>query len=382
LAFRQGVVGDDAADDLEQATEGDISFPEIDVGGDYTIDSAEDLSTKVPEDPDEAMAWLEQLAAEQGEPTDELITYSDETADDPFAELEEAIVDEDLELALTGLQDVAMPADEDEALIWLAELGGAGGTEFVESSVEELPENEIVIEEDDILEEVVADEIALESEALVEEEVASMATSLATAPEHEEDSQIPIVVSDEVEKIEDDQTSDMVFDQVAGEVEPGPSISSDIAEDDDLAWLDSLDEANVTGWLQSEEALLSDDSSAEIAPQVAPAEIIPELEIVSDQPPSILDELDLADQLGEHESSELSAAQIALKSGQLDEAKVAYSGLIDSGESLPYVISDLETAVAAYDDQLALKRLLGDAYARNGQLQKAIEVYRQALNNL
>ena len=146
--------------------------------------------------------------------------------------------------------------------------------------------------------------------------------------------------------------------------------------------MDSLDEANVTGWLQSEEALLTDDSPAEIAPQVAPAEIIPELDLASDQPPSILDELDLADQLGDHESSELSAAQRALKSGQLDEAKVAYSGLVDSGESLPYVISDLETAVAAYDDQPTLKRLLGDAYARNGQLQKAIEVYRQALNNL
>jgi tetratricopeptide (TPR) repeat protein len=56
--------------------------------------------------------------------------------------------------------------------------------------------------------------------------------------------------------------------------------------------------------------------------------------------------------------------------------------MVDSGESLPYVIADLEGAVETYPDQPGFMKLLGDAYSRNGQLQKAIEIYRLALNNL
>ena len=63
-------------------------------------------------------------------------------------------------------------------------------------------------------------------------------------------------------------------------------------------------------------------------------------------------------------------------------AHSAYSELIDSPEMLPFVISDLEIVAEATGNQPDFMKVLGDAYSRNGQLQKAIEVYRLALDNL
>jgi cytochrome c-type biogenesis protein CcmH/NrfG len=45
------------------------------------------------------------------------------------------------------------------------------------------------------------------------------------------------------------------------------------------------------------------------------------------------------------------------------------------------VITDLEMAAAAHD-QPVLLRLLGDAYMENGQLTRALESYRRALDLL
>jgi cytochrome c-type biogenesis protein CcmH/NrfG len=45
------------------------------------------------------------------------------------------------------------------------------------------------------------------------------------------------------------------------------------------------------------------------------------------------------------------------------------------------LIGDLETAVAGQRQPL-LQRVLGDAYMRNGQLQKALDTYRDALDRL
>ena len=51
-------------------------------------------------------------------------------------------------------------------------------------------------------------------------------------------------------------------------------------------------------------------------------------------------------------------------------------------ESLPYLIDDLETFYEERGPEPGLQRVLGDAYARNGQLQKALRVYREALDSL
>ena len=46
------------------------------------------------------------------------------------------------------------------------------------------------------------------------------------------------------------------------------------------------------------------------------------------------------------------------------------------------MIADLENAPEALQEQPAMLQLLGDAYNQNGQLQKALDAYRQALSLL
>ena len=66
----------------------------------------------------------------------------------------------------------------------------------------------------------------------------------------------------------------------------------------------------------------------------------------------------------------------------VEEGLVVYSALVEKGESLPFLIHDLETFYEDRGPEPSLQRVLGDAYARNGQLQKALKVYREALDNL
>jgi tetratricopeptide (TPR) repeat protein len=79
---------------------------------------------------------------------------------------------------------------------------------------------------------------------------------------------------------------------------------------------------------------------------------------------------------------QLESARSALEVGDYDDALDRYNALLNSGQGLSLLISDLETASTRYTNNAPLRRLLGDAYMRNGQLQKAIDTYRQALDQL
>jgi cytochrome c-type biogenesis protein CcmH/NrfG len=68
--------------------------------------------------------------------------------------------------------------------------------------------------------------------------------------------------------------------------------------------------------------------------------------------------------------------------GDLDSAVATYGKLVESGEDLNLLISDLEGAVGTQGENARLRTVLGDAYMRNGQLQKALDAYRQALDSL
>jgi cytochrome c-type biogenesis protein CcmH/NrfG len=59
-----------------------------------------------------------------------------------------------------------------------------------------------------------------------------------------------------------------------------------------------------------------------------------------------------------------------------------YKSLLDAGQDVPLLIAELETETGKHGTNAGLQRLLGDAYMQNGQLQKAIDTYRQALDNL
>jgi hypothetical protein len=78
----------------------------------------------------------------------------------------------------------------------------------------------------------------------------------------------------------------------------------------------------------------------------------------------------------------LALARQRLSESNIDSAVEVYSELITSGHLTADVINDLEAAVINNADQPELLRTLGDAYMRENQLQKALDVYKQALLKL
>ncbi len=82
---------------------------------------------------------------------------------------------------------------------------------------------------------------------------------------------------------------------------------------------------------------------------------------------------------------EISAAEIpapALSSDALTEILVAWTERVESGRDLPGVIREMENVAPVDTAPVAVVQLLGDAYVRANQLQKALDTYRQALRRL
>lgn len=102
-------------------------LPEIDVPEPEEPEMEQPV-VEVPDDPDEAMAWLERLAADQGASLDELPSLSDMPLEsEPVAEPEYI---ESLELESSADSDV--PDDPDDAMAWLEQLAADQGAPFDE----------------------------------------------------------------------------------------------------------------------------------------------------------------------------------------------------------------------------------------------------------
>jgi tetratricopeptide (TPR) repeat protein len=85
---------------------------------------------------------------------------------------------------------------------------------------------------------------------------------------------------------------------------------------------------------------------------------------------------------GPADEDQLESARSALEIGDVNTALEQYTTMLQAGQGVPMVIADLEAAATKHTKVAPLQRLLGDAYMQNGQLQKAIDTYRQALDNL
>ena len=77
----------------------------------------------------------------------------------------------------------------------------------------------------------------------------------------------------------------------------------------------------------------------------------------------------------------LSLARRLWQTGDRDEALGAYSRLIRAGKSLDTVTTELEEYVDQWPD-VATRRVLGDAYMKGGKLDRALALYREALETL
>ncbi|MAT96547.1 MAG: hypothetical protein CL608_05335 [Anaerolineaceae bacterium] len=265
------------------------------------IDEA-DIIADVPDDPDEAMAWLEQLAARQG------------------ADLEElpSVTDTDAEPEMPG---------------WMAQ------------DLEELEA-----------------EPDLEPAEPVEEDDEETAVSLDTSE-----------IRSEVEDI-DDELPDWLDEEPRGRM---------LGQTD---WLRALPEVDVDTWLSAEEEATITSATDEI--------VLPDTGPLTSSLPSTPDEEEIDEDMlfepvlepstGAYsvDEAKLGVAQEALSAGRIDEAITQFKELVAAGSGMMSIIAELEQAAEAYPQAPALSQVLGDAYMRNGQLQKALASYRAALDQM
>lgn len=321
--------------------------------GEIPVDiSMEGMVEKQTEEDDDAMAWLEQLAARQGASLEELTTID--------SELEEPEAPEWLRLEMDeALQDVADTEPEAAEELVIEEVEAESAMDIHEVEVPSLEEEPLKLDS----------ELAgiFEEEAVLEEP----------------DSTEPVFDFEDIPEIEDWSESA----NSTGALDPSVV---DEATQDDLAWMDTLGEVDPDSWLEAEvEATspdliipeISPDSGQAIEPEVLDQES-PELEAEAFEEPVVDSMALLGDVDGVLDAQHLQAARGAIAAGNLDAALDKFGELLRQGEGLPYLIAELQTSISSYGEQPRLQRLLGDTYVQNGQLKKAIEVYRQALDNL
>jgi tetratricopeptide (TPR) repeat protein len=349
--------------------------------------------TFIPEDPDEAVAWLEQLAAQQGAPDEELTTIQEEAYD--LVEETAPTVDDELDSAMEELADVAMPEDSDEALAWLGELADIDGAD----AEIELLESEGAVVEEAATPAVEHDVVAARAEAEIL--FAQQQTAEVAEEPHSQDLEVSQSEELEVEVFDFDRAAETSF-EVTDEIDVTDGVPSEDVEervgsvisgetggdevaakaDEDLDWLDSLDEEDAVSWLESESIASEVDAMEDEGDGVdAKIEVSASAVEASGMAAEAGEETPL-DAAEAPNVERLERARSAVEDGDWTAVADEYEALLESGEGLPYLISDLETSVEAHEQQLILKRLLGDAYVRNGQLEQAVDIYRQALDQL
>lgn len=267
-------------------------------------DSEEDVIAGVPDDPDEAMAWLEQLAARQGAAIEELPSVTDADAEPEMPEW----MAEDLE-ELTAEPDLE-PAETDE---------------------EAEPDEKTAV---------------------------SFDTSEIEAKDEDIDAELPDWLD---------------------EAEPRGRF---VGQTD---WL-TLPEVDVDTWLSAEEEATMSGTTDEImlpdtGPLVSRLDTAPVEEEIDED---ILFEPVMEPSTGAYsvDEAKLKLAQESLAGGHISEAIAQFKELVAEGSGMMSIIAELEQAAEAYPQAPALSQVLGDAYMRNGQLQKALASYRAALDQM
>ncbi|UCG24681.1 MAG: hypothetical protein JSW55_01390 [Chloroflexota bacterium] len=432
LAAKQGA----SSEELPSVQSAESPDVEMAAPVEAEFDLPDEEAGEIPEDPDEAMAWLERLAAKQGVYPNEMTTaqVSEESTempplqmpdeagiavnreDSPIADLDEALdwleeltihqepgeerkveaeeipvtdepptpeVAHDVEEAMAGADllfsepESELPAEAvgdamdktaleegEDAMAWLEQLAARQG-----APVEELT----TFEEEAVTDQVEA-EMAQETAATMGEQVEADDLVEASGPEPE---LAEVVEPDEA--IAADELVELSADGVddKSETEAIDSVAVDDVPAEDLAWLDTLGDVDAESWLEAEATV---EHHIDATPESLEAPVIENLDIVEEE---LVAPRTLATILPETSGAEeLAQAREAMQEGTVAEGLAVYSEMVEKGESLAFLIDDLETFREEWGPEPRLQRVLGDAYARNGQLKNALRVYREALDNL
>ncbi len=151
---------------------------------------------------------------------------------------------------------------------------------------------------------------------------------------------------------------------VTAETEELPDWLKDMSADEEVPA-----PAPVSGWTPVEEQPASQDVVVET---VAQATATPE---AASQPPL---RLRSTASLQDKDVSFINVARALLDKGSLDEAMSSYTKLIKKGKLLEEVIEDLNEIVYRHPVDVIVWQTLGDAYMRSNRLQEALDAYTKA----
>jgi competence ComEA-like helix-hairpin-helix protein len=423
----------EAAEELEPA-EADLDEPavqpEVEQGEQPVIAEIEeppppDITEEGPTteiDEDEAMAWLESLAAKQGVAEEELLTSPDERLEEPpewiqeIAEQDEVFEEAEQEEKIDALEAAALAGVSAGALI----------SEEEESEQVELPDDETALPVETTSEWV--PEITAEIDAGPEPELDEPPLVVAEEPEiaepademlEPEAAEIPPAEIVEVEDAEEEVTpiEEQLIEEPAEEEHPVdiPEWLSDLGGEEELQV-----EAPSTEWspaMLAEEGIVPeiDEKPLEAkinlnAASLSQLEKIPgigfihaqrivnyrnesgsfkelnELEKVPGLSSEMVDDLkdyltvEVVVEAAPPPSShpELQDAWNSINEGEIDKAVNQYTQLINRDELLDEVIRDLQEALGKYPHDASLYQSLGDAYMHSDMLQEALDAYNRA----
>ncbi len=297
-----------------------------------------DLDFDIPDDPDEMAAWMEGLVNDDGG-TDPKVsaptaTKSGEELQAQQTDAARSIASPSFDIDLDDGVPVALPDDPDEAVAWLDD-----------PSTEKNPDEFITFD---------------------------------TSP-----------LDDILGKDEEPEDDERLFGEEMG---LGHDLSDSMPEwlsftggSDDADWLSALPEADVSGWLEAE-GDTADGADSDWASVNSPRSARKDKPAASPQlqHPIHTDDLHLPEtsmlsSAYSLDDEKLRNARHLVNNGDTKASLSAYRALIQEGDGLNVIISDLEVATQKFKDMPEISHLLGDAYTQNGQLQKALTTYRDAL---
>jgi tetratricopeptide (TPR) repeat protein len=154
----------------------------------------------------------------------------------------------------------------------------------------------------------------------------------------------------------------------ATEAEPTPSVES-------LEWLQELEQAPAAGIKEIEK----EPVAAPPEPELATVEEPPAYAVEpAPEPASDAREMPVTQAV----SARLASAREYLRNRAFGDSAREYEQLVQVPELREELIQELEETVSEHPDHYELHEVLGDAYVHGGQLQKALQAYKEALSKL
>jgi tetratricopeptide (TPR) repeat protein/uncharacterized protein Smg (DUF494 family) len=314
-------------------------------------------------DQDDALAWLESLAAKQGVNPEELVTKPTDRRDNAPDWINQVAQEPPVK---------APPAEKDETLEWLTSLETPAGAPAPEEKQpgwmsfaapeqpQSQPETDISawLKSLDDADQKNEDRQPDRAEMDTSEEAASIA-----AAEPEMPSWIKTMNEPASTPISQDDLPDWLKDQAADEAKPEPkTISSEWIPAE--AAVDRSAAPEIESILEPEPPLTAPSSLSFEVPPPRPESSAPR-----PRPSSVP---------GDREAPILEKAQIELAKNNLDDAMQEFSKLIKKGKLLEEVIYDLREATYRHPVDVIVWQTLGDAYMRSNRLQDALDAYTKA----